>query len=232
MKKIAYVAGLVLLTLGTQTMADELDDLMGDIKIVDESAKSDLFQREKIVGCSDFAKQKELTCSKKPKEAILSKLPSSQQLEETDLDSDDAREDMKNQLSSILEELKKLRKEQQADRATIEQLKGIISTLSEKKTKNSPKKMIIVKKELTEMVPKKKKSQSKTATLIRKKIKEISRDETSAVIEVQNNESLSTYAQAYYNDNRKYHKIYNANKDKIPESMVIMIGDRLTIPLD
>ena len=232
MKKIAYVAGLVLLTLGTQTMADELDDLMGDIKIVDESAKSDLFQREKIVGCSDFAKQKELTCSKKPKEAILSKLPSSQQLEETDLDSDEAREDMKTQLSSILAELKKLRKEQQADRATIEQLKGIISTLSEKKTKSSPKKMLIVKKELTEMVPKQKKSQSKTATLIRKKIKEISRDETSAVIEVQSNESLSTYAQAYYNDNRKYHKIYNANKDKIPASMIIMIGDRLTIPLD
>ncbi|CAA6804868.1 MAG: Unknown protein [uncultured Sulfurovum sp.] len=231
MKKIAYFTTITLLALTTEGMANNgLDDL-GEIKIVDESAKSSLFQREKIVGCTDFAKKKELSCSKEPEEVILNKLPSSQQLEETDLDDDDAREKMKEQLSSILAELKKLRKEQQADRATIQQLKGIITALSEKKTKHSPIRMTKVKKDIKKITPKKSKTSSKTATLIRKAIKEISRDEHSAVIEVQNNESLSTYAQAYYNDNSKYHRIYNANKDKIPASMVIMIGDRLTIPL-
>lgn len=229
MKNVAYLTAITLVILSTQGIANTLDDL-GDIKIVDESAKSNLFQREKIVGCTDFVKKKELSCAKEPKDAILSKLPTSKQLEETDLKDDKTREKMKDQLSSILAELNKLKKEQQASLATIEELQGVISVLSEEKTTNSPKKMTMVKKKIKKMTPKK--SKSKTATLIRKKIKEISRDENSVVVEVQNNESLSTYAQAYYNDNRKYYKIYKANKDKIPESMMIVIGDRLTIPLN
>jgi len=228
MKKIVYITGATLLTLVTSSSANSLDDL-GDIKIVDESAKSKLFQREKIVGCTDFAKKKELSCAKEPKDAILSKLPTSQQLEETDLEDDVSRESMKKQLSAILAELNQLRKEQQASLATIKRLKSVIDSLSKEKANTITEKMVMVK-EIREIKPKKKKSYTKT--LIRKKIKEISRTDTEVIVEVQNNESLSTYAQAYYNDNRQYHKIYRANKDKIPENMMIVIGDRLTIPLD
>jgi hypothetical protein len=224
MKKIVYIISVGLLTFGTQGMANSLDEL-GDIKLVDESAKSNLFQREKIVGCTDFIKKKEFSCAKEPKDAILSKLPSSQQLEEINLEDEDDRESMKMQLNKILTELNSLRKEQKANRATITQLKGIINLLSDKKSL----KMTTVKKEIKKIKPKK--SKSKTATIIRKKIKEISRTDTEVVIEVQKNESLSTYAQAYYNDNRKYHKIYRANKNTIPTSMIIIIGDRLRIPL-
>ncbi|CAA6806395.1 MAG: Unknown protein [uncultured Sulfurovum sp.] len=228
MKKVVYLTTLALFVLNTKGMANTLEDL-GEIKIVDESAKSNLFQREKIVGCTDFVKKKELSCAKEPKDAILSQLPTSQQLERTDLEDDDERRNMKKKLSDILAELNKLKKEQQASLATIEQLQGIISVLSKEKSINSPQQMTMVKKKIKTMVPKKNKSH--TATLIRKKIKEISRDENSVIVEVQNNESLSTYAQAYYNDNSKYHKIYKANKHIIPESMMIVIGDRLTIPL-
>ncbi len=234
MKKLAYLASIVLLTWGTQAMSDELDEL-GEIKIVDESAKSELFQREKIVGCTDFAKKKELSCAKEPKEAILNKLPSSKQLEEINLEDEDDRESMKVQLNKILTELTLLKKEQKANRATIEQLKSIIGLLSAKNTKGNHEKMTqskitTIKKDIKKIKPKK--SKSKTATIIRKKIKEISRTDSEVIIEVQSNESLSTYAQAYYNDNTKYYKIYKANKNIIPKSMTIIIGEKLTIPLD
>ncbi len=227
MKKIIYRTTVILLAVNTLSIGESLDEL-GEIKLIDESEKSALFQRDKIVGCTDYGEQKELSCAKEPKEVILSKLPTSQQLEETNLEDEDARESMKNQLASILAELSQLKKEQRANRATIQQLKDIIKVLSDKKAKSTPSKITMVKRDLKEIIPKK----SKTATLIRHKIKEISRNEHSAIIEVQKNESLSTYAQAYYNDNTKYYKIYKANRDKIPESMMIVIGTRLTIPLN
>jgi len=71
-----------------------------------------------------------------------------------------------------------------------------------------------------------------TTTLIRKKIKEIERFDDRVIIEVQSNESLSTYAQAYYNDNSKYYRIYKANRDKIGKNLQIIVGERLTIPLN
>jgi len=228
MKKIAYCVGVMFITLGSYAQADSLDDL-GEIKIVDESAKSKLFQREKIVGCTDFVKKKEMSCAKEPKDAILSKLPTSKQLEETDLKDDRSRAEMKAQLSSILAELNKLKKEQQASLITIKRLKSVINTLSKEKPNTTTEKMMMVK-EIKEIKPKKKKSY--TETLIRKKIKEISRTDTEVIVEVQSNESLSTYAQAYYNDNSQYYKIYKANKNKIPKSMVIIIGDHLRIPLN
>jgi len=217
-----------LLTFSSQLMAETVKDL-GDIQLVDESAKSTLFQREKIVGCTDFLEKKELSCAKEPKDAILSKLPTSQQLQEADLEDSQVREDIKNQLSEILTELNKLKKEQQANLATIDKLKGVIEVLSKEKVNNTTEKMAMVK-EIKYITPQKKKSYTKT--LIRKKIKEISRTDAEVIVEVQNNESLSTYAQAYYNDNTQYYKIYKANKDKIPASMMIVIGDRLRIPLD
>lgn len=75
------------------------------------------------------------------------------------------------------------------------------------------------------MTPKKYK-----ATRIRKPIKEVEVYDDHVVIEVQNNESLSTYAQAYYHDNTKYYRIYKANRDKINKNLQIVIGDRLIIP--
>lgn len=227
MKKLMQLTSISMLTLSPYLIAEGLDDL-GEIKLVDESAKSALFQREKIVGCTDFIEKKELSCAKEPKDAILSKLPTSTQLQNADLEDENVREDIKNQLSDILAELNKLKKEQQANLQTIEKLKGVIDVLSEKKVNNTTQKMAMVK-EIKTITPKKTKSYTKT--LIRKEIKEISRTDSEVIIEVQNNESLSTYAQAYYNDNTQYYRIYKANKDKIPPSMMIVIGDRLRIPL-
>jgi nucleoid-associated protein YgaU len=228
MKKVAYLTAITMLAFSPFTMAENLDDL-GEIKLIDESAKSNLYQREKIVGCTDFIEKKELSCAKEPKDAILSKLPTSQQLQQADLEDDNVRKDIKNELSGILAELNKLKKEQQASLATIKRLQGVIDSLSKEKVNNTTEKMAMVK-EIKKITPKKKKSYTKT--LIRKKIKEISRTDTEVVVEVQSNESLSTYAQAYYNDNTQYYKIYKANEDKIPSNMMIVIGDRLRIPLN
>ncbi|HHD75316.1 MAG TPA: hypothetical protein ENK95_00665 [Campylobacterales bacterium] len=228
MKKLTYFTGMALLLSTPYALADNSDDL-GEIKLIDESAKSTLYQREKIVGCTDFLEKKELSCAKEPKDAILSKLPTSKQLQDADLEDTQVREDIKGQLNSILSELNKLKKEQQANLATIEKLRGVINVLSKKSANSSTQKTTVVQ-EIKKITPKK--SQSITKTLIRNKIKEISRTDSEVVVEVQRNESLSTYAQAYYNDNRQYYKIYKANKDKIPENMILVIGDRLTIPLD
>ena len=234
MKRIVINTALLCILLNTQTMAEELE-----IKLVDESAKSALFQsgdiEGTIIGCNDNALKKELACAKKPKDAILSKLPSSQQIEEVNLEDDNEREQIKMQLANILAELNSLKKAQKADRNTIEELKSIISDLSPKKTIAMP---LIKSEQLTSVIKEKiekitpKKSQSKRATIIRRKIKEISRTENSVLIEVQKNESLSTYAEAYYGDNRKYYRIFQANKHILPASMILVIGDRLTIPLD
>ncbi len=213
------------LMLGTNVMADELDE----IKLVDQSSQSSLYHKDPIIGCTDHAEKKEESCSKKPQEIILSKLPTSQQLDEKDLDEEEDMDAIKNQLSNILDELSQLKKEQQADRDTIQELKKLIDVLSSKKHESSEKKMSIVQQGIKKIAPKKVKTY--TTTLIRNPIKEISRDETHAIIEVQNNESLSTYAQYYYNDNTQYYKIYKANKEKINKDLQIVIGDHLTIPL-
>jgi hypothetical protein len=218
-------------------MAEELE-----INLIDESAKSALFQHGKIegtiVGCNDNAFKKELACAKKPKDAILSKLPSSSQIEEVNLEDDNEREQIKMQLANILSELNSLKKAQKADRDTIKELKSVISDLSPKEKTSMPQiksqQLISIKDVIKEKIQKitSKKSQSKKATIIRKEIKEISHTENAVIIEVQKNESLSTYAEAYYGDNRKYYRIFQANKHILPASMILTIGDRLTIPLD
>jgi len=225
MKTMMFITGVTLL-FGANLMADELDE----IKLIDQSSKSALYHKDPIIGCSDHAHKKEESCSKKPEEIILSKLPTSQQLDEKDLEDEGDSDEIKSQLSSILNELSQLKKEQKADRSTIKELKKIINVLSSKKPESPKKKMSIVQEGIKKIsTPKKKKTY--TTTLIRKPIKEISRTDTQAVIQVQNNESLSTYAQYYYNDNTKYYRIYKANKDKINEDLQIIIGDQLIIPL-
>jgi hypothetical protein len=219
-------------------MADELE-----IKLVDESAKSALYQKESegsIVGCVDNALKKELACSKKPKDAILSKLPTSKQIKEANLEDDNEREQIKMQLANILAELNSLKKAQKADRKTIKELRSIISALSPKSTAlpKSQQRSSVESEQLNQVIQEKiehitpKQSKSRIPTRIRKKIKELYRTENAVVIEVQKNESLSTYAEAYYGDNRKYYKIFQANKHILPPSMILTIGEQLTIPLD
>jgi len=225
MKKMLFIAGIALYS--THLVANELDDL-GDIQLVDESDKSTLFQKGKIVGCTDFGKKKELSCSKKPEEAILSQLPTSQQLDEKDLDDEEDTNEIKNQLNSILAELSALKEKQKANQNTIKELRSLVKVLSKKETIKAEEKLKIVKKSIKRIKPKK--SRVHKQTLIRRPIKEIEVYDDHVVIEVQNNESLSTYAQVYYHDNTKYYKIYRANKDKINKNLQIIIGDRLIIP--
>ncbi len=222
MKKMLFIAGIALYT--TQLVANSLDEL-GDIQLVDESDKSALFQKGPIVGCTDF-KKKEMSCSKKPEDAILSQLPTSQQLDEKDLDNEEDSNEIKEQLKSILAELSALKKKQKANRHTITELRSLVKVLSiSKPVIQGKEKLKIVKKTIKRMKPKKYK-----ATRIRKPIKEVAVYDDHVVIEVQNNESLSTYAQAYYHDNTKYYRIYKANRDKINKNLQIVIGDRLIIP--
>ena len=223
MKKIILTSTLFVLTFSTTSIADEL----GEIKIVDESAKSALFQKGDIVGCTDYGTKKELSCSKKPEDAILSKLPTSQQLNDANLEDEGDSDKIKNKLVNVIEELKKLKQEQKQNLATIKKLKDLVKILSNKEPTKT--KMATIKKGIQSISSKK--SAKKSITRIRKPIKEISRDDNEVIIEVQNNESLSTYAQAYYNDNTKYYKIYKANRDKVPENLQIIIGTQLRIPL-
>jgi len=237
MKKTLLRTTLLCMLLHSQTMADELE-----IKLVDESKKSALYQKEiegSIVGCVDNALKKELACSKKPKDAILSKLPTSKQIKETNLEDDNEREQIKMQLANILAELNSLKKAQKADRKTIKELRSIIASLSSKpalpksqqmSSVDSEKLNQVIQDKIKEITPKQ--SKSRIPTRIRKKIKELYRTENAVVIEVQKNESLSTYAEAYYGDNRKYYKIFQANKHILPPSMILTIGEQLTIPLD
>jgi hypothetical protein len=227
MKTMILLTGMSLFIGGTQIQANELDAL-GDIQLVDESEKSSLFQKGTIVGCSDHAKKKELSCSKKPETVILSKLPTSQQLDDKDLEDDDDKNEIMDQLNVILKELSALKKEQQADKNTILELRGLVKVLSDKKPVQPKKKMAIIKQSIKKMS--KKASQKHTATRIRQPINEIGVYDDHVLIQVQNNESLSTYAQVYYNDNTQYYRIYRANQDKIGKDMQIIIGDQLVIP--
>jgi len=224
MEKKTLAVGSLLLLLISPIMADELE-----IKLVDESAKSELFQKDtsNIVGCSDNTLKKEMSCAKKPQEAVLSKLPSSQQLEEKDLEDNTKKENIKEQLQDILTELTALKLKQQADSETIKELKIVIEKLKDKKLKKSPKKMANIKTSIQKMRPK-----SKNYTRIKRPIKEISRTDDAVIIQVQNNESLSTYAQYYYNNNRLYYKIYKANREIIPPSLQLIVGQRIKIPLN
>ncbi len=63
-----------------------------------------------------------------------------------------------------------------------------------------------------------------------KEIKVIEEKSDYVIIEVQSGECLSKYAQKYYGDSRKYHKIYKANQDKIGKDLQVFIGDRLIVP--
>jgi len=231
MKKIILIAGVALLTWNTQGVANELDEL-GEITLIDESAQSNLFQKGKIVGCSDHLRKKELTCSKKPVDAIiLSKLPTSSQLSEIDLEDEKDSKSVQAQLISVIEELSQLKKEQRADRNTIKELKALVKILSEKKTYPPQKQITTVKKRIQNITRKHTKTPKRfTATRIKRPINEVEVHSNYVVIEVQNNESLSTYAQVYYKDNTKYYKIYKANKNKINKNLQIVIGDRLVIP--
>jgi len=224
MNRLILITGVTLMV-NSYLMANELDEL----KVIDMSIPSITLNQKPIMGCTDENHKKEESCSKEEKDIILSKLPTSKQFSEANLNENKKNKKIQEQLSNILTELSQLKEAQKADRETIKELKGIIKILSNEKKKDLKQKISTIKKSLKKINATKGKNY--THTRIRKPINEISRSDTEVIIEVQNNESLSTYAQYYYDDNTKYYKIYQANKDKINEDLQITIGDLLTIPL-
>ncbi len=226
MKKIISIAGAILLSLGTSCIAVGADDL-DTIKLIDDSGKSKLKQGH-IVGCNDHVNKKELTCSKEPEEIILSKLPTSSQIDDTDFDTEKDMEKIKNQLSTVMKELEKLKKAREQDKKIIEKLSSLIEVISKKKP--SIEKKITVKTGIENIV--KKNITKRKSKYIPKKIKVLETYDDHVVIEVQRGESLSSYAEAYYNDKNKYYRIYKANRDRISSNLEVIIGDRLIIPLD
>lgn len=224
MNRIVLITGVSLI-FANHLLANELDEL----KIVEVSTSPALLKQTTIIGCTDNATKKEESCSKEEKDIILSHLPTSKQLSEVNLDESKENQKIQEKLSNILKELSQLKDAQKADRETIKELKEIIKVLSSKKKETSEKKVSKIQKSLEKINAKKEKTY--TNTLIRKPIKEVSSNGMEVIIEVQNGESLSTYAQYYYNDNTQYYKIYQANKDKIHEDLQITIGDLLVIPL-
>jgi regulator of replication initiation timing len=224
-KVVTLLVGVFFLSLGGGLLMAEEDEL--DIKLVDDSNKSTLKQKH-IVGCNDHLKKKELTCAKEPEEIILSKLPTSKELDSMNFNAKDDIEKIKAQLKSVIEELSKLKKEREEDKKIIAKLTKLIEVISEKKDKKQKQK--IVKKNIEKIV--KKKLVKKKSRYIPRKIKEIAKYDDYVVIEVQRGESLSSYAQYYYGDKNKYYRIYKANKDKISPNLEVIIGDRLIIPLE
>jgi len=222
MNRMILITSVTLL-LSNHLLANELDEL----KVIEVATSASLLKQTTIIGCTDNSQKKEESCSKEEKDIILSKLPTSQQVSEINLEESTENKKIQKQLSDILDELSHLKKAQKADRETIKELKGIIKILSKKKNLN--KKIPTIQKSLEKINSKKEKNY--TNTRIRKPIREISRSDIEIIIEVQNNESLSTYAQYYYNDNTKYYKIYQANTDKISKNLQITVGDLLIIPL-
>jgi len=178
-------------------MADDLQDQIDNIVLVDET-KNSLMKQEKIIGCDNSLKIDELKCSK----------------ERTPEDRDKDIDEIKAQLSSILQQLAELKKEKDSrvrdtKFATIQKS---ITTLT-------------IPKVVTQKDTNKTQSYSKP-----KEIKVLEIHKEFVVIEVQRGESLSKYAQEYYGDNRKYYKIYKANQDKITKNLQIYIGDKLIVP--
>ena len=182
------IATLLLVISSSNIMADDLQDKIDNIVLVDET-KNSLMKQEKIVGCDDSLKIDELKCSK----------------ERTPADRDKDIDEIKAQLSSILQQLAELKKEK------------------DNRIKDS--KFATIQKSINTLTIPKIESYSKPKAI---KVLEIYKD--FVVIEVQQGESLSKYAQKYYGDSRKYYKIYRANKDKISKKLQIYIGDRLIIP--
>ena len=173
------------------SLADELEE---KIVLKDETSKS-LMKQDKIIGCDDTVKIKELKCSK----------------ERTPEDRDRDIDEIKAQLSQILKELAQLKKEKdiKAKDSKLDTIKQNIQKLTINTEKSTPQ-----------------------AYHKPKKIKVIQQNDNYVVVEVQSGESLSKYAQKYYGDARKYHRIYQANQDKISPDLQIYIGDRLIIPLN
>jgi|AAUQ01.1.fsa_nt_gi regulator of replication initiation timing len=225
MRKFISILGVFLLSLGGSNLLIADDDF--EIKLIDDSSKSGLKQKH-IVGCNDHLEKKELTCSKEPEEIILSKLPTSKELDRIDFSAKNDIEKIKTQLKSVIEELSRLKKEREEDKKIIEKLSKLIEVMSEKS--NKEQKEQIVKKNIEKIV--KRKLVKKRSRYIPRRIKEIARYDDYVVIEVQKGESLSSYAQYYYNDQNKYYRIYKANRDKISPNLEVIIGDRLIIPLD
>ncbi len=131
--------------------------------------------------------------------------------ERTPADRDKDIDEIKAQLSDILKQLAELKKEKDI------------------RTKDT--KLNTIKKSIKKLTIDTRDSNITHSYSKAKEIKEIERNEKYIVVEVQSGESLSKYAQKYYGDNRKYYRIYLANKDKISEDLQIYIGDKLIVPI-
>ena len=226
MIKIISIAGTILLYLGTTSVAMASDDL--DIKLVVDKPNNNLLKQTKIIGCNDHAKKKEMSCSKEPEEIILSKLPTSSQLDNTDFNTDKDIERLKKQLKEVMDELAKLKKDREQDKKIIEKLSHLVEVIT--KEKSTQKKKSTVKKGIANIV--KKNIKKRRTKYIPRKIKILEKYDDHVVIEVQSGESLSSYAEAFYNNRNLYYRIYKANRDKINKNLDVIIGEHLTIPLD
>ncbi len=226
MIKIISIAGTILLYLGTTSVAMASDDL--DIKLVVDKPNNNLLKQTKIIGCNDHAKKKEMSCSKEPEEIILSKLPTSSQLDNTDFNTDKDIERLKKQLKEVMDELAKLKKDREQDKKIIEKLSHLVEVIT--KEKSTQKKKSTVKKGKANIV--KKNIKKRRTKYIPRKIKILEKYDDHVVIEVQSGESLSSYAEAFYNNRNLYYRIYKANRDKINKNLDVIIGEHLTIPLD
>jgi LysM repeat protein len=216
MKKSLLIVSLALFSLGTNSLAEELE-----IKLVDESTNAGL-QQGPIEGCDD-EKKEEHTCSKGEDEVILGQLPTSIQFTDHKQVSD-----LENRLRSVMRELSRLKKEKEQNLKTIARLNSMVETLSSKKSDDSKREIVEtgIKEIVTEV------KQRRKRLPIARGIKVIEEFADHVIIEVQNGESLSKYAKKYYGDNRQYYRIYKANRDKIPPNMEIIIGSHLKIPLN
>ncbi|SFV67082.1 hypothetical protein MNB_SV-12-1497 [hydrothermal vent metagenome] len=196
----------IVLILGSNiVMADSMQKEIDSIILIDESNQSNIKQQA-IIGCDNTLKIDEVKCSKKrntdDSPIKIENLPKSDKLDNS---RDEEMEKIKNKLNDIIKQLAELQTVKENNRELREQLKKI--TLIQKLV-----------------------NQDKNSRNRAKEIKVLQVYSDHVIVKVQEGESLSKYAQKYYNDSSKYQAIYRANPDKIDKTLQIYIGDELIIP--
>lgn len=187
-----------------------LQDQLDSIILIDDRAPEEKNASTKaVIGCNNDLKIKELSCAKErpTQEKNSTKLTTTPAKVETHPSQEEELKAIKSQLNAIMAKLSELTAN--STQSVPEEVEKQIQTIS------------AIQKEI---------NKEGNTTKLPKKIKVIETKSDHDIIEVQSGESLSKYAQKYYNNPRDYANISRANPDKIDATLQVYVGDHLIIP--
>lgn len=186
-----------------------LQDQLDSIILIDDRAPEEKNASTKaVIGCNNDLKIKELSCAKErpTQEKNGTKLTTTPAKVETYPSQEEELKAIKSQLNAIMAKLSELTANSTQSVAEVEKQIQTISAIQKEINKEG------------------------NTTKLPKKIKIIESKSDHDIIEVQSGESLSKYAQKYYNNPRNYANISRANPDKIDATLQVYVGDHLIIP--